>query len=159
MNRKNARPLKILAVDDEADMEPPNDQRMRPRIRSGKYRFLLAGDSVKALESFSDIPSIGTIATDINTPNMDGLGLLARPSLIDPDIESVVISAYGDMRTAVNRGAFNFIVKPLDFVDSDIVIIGRTQAYMAWRRQALQSEKKMRKARAEEHVQAAGEPF
>lgn len=142
MDREGNGPFQLPVVDDEADIESPNDQRMRPRIRSGKYRFLLAGDGVKALESLSDIPSIGTIATDINTPNMDGLGLLARPSLIDPDIEAVVISACGDkrnIRTAVNRGAFDFIVKPFDFGDSDIAIIGRIQAYPAWRRQALQS--------------------
>ena len=133
MDRETNGPFHILVVDDEADIEPLINQRMRSRIRSGKYRFSFASDGVKALEILSRNPSIDMILTDINMPNMDGLSLLGRVPQINPNIRSVVISAYSDMRnirTAMNRGAFDFIVKPFDFEDLEIVI-KRTQAHIA----------------------------
>ena len=144
MNREENGLFQILVVDDEADIEPLINQRMRPRIRSGKYRFFFASDGVKALEILSENPSIDMIITDINMPNMDGLSLLGRVSVINPNIKSVVISAYSDMRnirTAMNRGAFDFIVKPFDFDDLEVVI-KRTQAHIAVRKQALESLEK-----------------
>ncbi len=133
MDRETNGPFHILVVDDEADIEPLINQRMRSRIRSGKYRFSFASDGVKALEILSRNPSIDMILTDINMPNMDGLSLLGRVPLINPNIRSVVISAYSDMRnirTAMNRGAFDFIIKPFNFEDLEIVI-KRTQAHIA----------------------------
>ena len=141
MDREGNRPFHILVVDDEADIEPLINQRMRPRIRSGKYQFFFASDGIKALEILSENPSIDMIITDINMPNMDGLSLLGRVSVINPNIKSVVISAYSDMRnirTTMNRGAFDFIVKPFDFDDLEIVI-KHTQAHIAVRKQALKS--------------------
>ena len=144
MDRETNGPFHILVVDDEADIEPLINQRMRSRIRSGKYRFSFASDGVKALEILSRNPSIDMILTDINMPNMDGLSLLGRVPQINPNIRSVVISAYSDMRnirTAMNRGAFDFIIKPFDFEDLEIVI-KRTQAHIAWWKQALESREK-----------------
>ena len=60
------------------------------------------------------------VLSDINMPQMDGLTLLEQIPKIDPNMRAVIISAYGDMqniRTAMNRGAFDFVTKPLDFKD------------------------------------------
>ena len=144
MNREENGPFQILVVDDEADIEPLINQRMRPRIRSGKYQFFFASDGIKALEILSENPSIEMIITDINMPNMDGLNLRGRVSLISPNTKSMVISDYGDMRnfrTARNRGAFDFIVKPFEFEDLEVVI-KRTQAHIAARKQALEALEK-----------------
>ena len=135
----------ILVVDDEPDLEPLIKQRMRPHIRSGKYRFLFAGDGNEAVDVLSEDDSVDMVVTDINMPGMDGLTLLGRVAAINPDIKSIVVSAYGDMgniRTAMNRGAFDFVTKPLDFKDFEVTI-ERTQAHIAQWKEALQSRDRL----------------
>ena len=135
----------ILVVDDEPDLEPLIKQRMRPHIRSGQYSFLFAGDGNEAVDILSKDGRIDMVVTDINMPGMDGLTLLSRISAIDPDIKSIVVSAYGDMgniRTAMNRGAFDFVTKPLDFRDFEVTI-ERTQAHIAQWKEALQSRDRL----------------
>ena len=135
----------ILVVDDEPDLEPLIKQRMRPHIRSGKYRFLFAGDGNEAVNVLSEDDSVDMVVTDINMPGMDGLTLLGRVAAINPDIKSIVVSAYGDMgniRTAMNRGAFDFVTKPLDFKDFEVTI-ERTQAHIAQWKEALQSRDRL----------------
>ena len=66
---------------------------------------------------------IDMILSDINMPKMDGLALLQQIPKVDPNLRCVIISAYGDMkniRTAMNRGAFDFVTKPVDFEDLEI---------------------------------------
>jgi signal transduction histidine kinase len=58
-------------------------------------------------------------------PKMDGLTLLQKLQQIEGDLSAIIVSAYGDManiRTAMNRGAFDFLIKPLDFVDFETTI-------------------------------------
>ena len=91
-------------------------QRMRRDIRAGNYRFVFAGDGVEALERLNEDDEIDMVLSDINMPRMDGLALLQQIPNVDPDIRAVIISAYGDMqniRTAMNRGAFDFVTKPI----------------------------------------------
>ena len=111
---------KILVVDDEPDLEPLMLQRLRRSIRDGLYEFVFAHNGVEALEKLSDDPAIDMVLSDINMPQMDGLTLLEQVAELNPNIRSVIISAYGDMkniRTAMNRGAFDFVTKPIDFED------------------------------------------
>ena len=120
-----ARPFHILFVDDEPDLEPLIRQRMRRHVRSGKYAFRFAEDGEEALDRLSGGEAFDLVVTDINMPAMDGLALLARVSQEYPDLRAVVVSAYGDManlRTAMNRGAFDFLTKPVDFEDFEIMI-------------------------------------
>ena len=134
-------PYKILVVDDEPDLQPLMLQRMRRSIRAGKYTFVFAGNGVEALERLREQEDIDMVVSDINMPQMDGLTLLDQIAQLDPNIRSVIISAYGDMkniRTAMNRGAFDFITKPVDFEDLRITI-DRTLEHMARWREALAS--------------------
>ena len=136
---------KILVVDDEPDLEPLILQRMRRNIRSGRYSFVFAGNGVEALEQLTKDPDIDMVVSDINMPQMDGLTLLEQIPKVDPNVRSVIISAYGDMRnirTAMNRGAFDFVTKPLDFEDLQITI-DRTLQHMAEWKEALQSRDKL----------------
>ena len=139
------RPCKILVVDDEPDLEPLMLQRMRRAIRSGRYTFVFARNGVEALERLSEEQDIDMVLSDINMPQMDGLTLLQQIPKVDPNIRSVIISAYGDMkniRTAMNRGAFDFVTKPLDFKDLRITIDRTVQHMMEWR-EALASRDKL----------------
>jgi sigma-B regulation protein RsbU (phosphoserine phosphatase) len=139
------RPYKILVVDDEEDIQPLFLQRMRRDIRAGRYEFVFAGTGVEALERLNADPTIDMVVTDINMPEMDGLTLLDQIPSVDPNIRSIIISAYGDMkniRTAMNRGAFDFVTKPLDFVDLQVTI-DRTLRHMVEWRDALSSRDKL----------------
>ncbi len=135
------RPYKILVVDDEPDLEPLMLQRMRRNIRNGLYEFVFAHNGVEALECLSQDPEIDMVLSDINMPQMDGLTLLDQIPSVNSEIKSVIISAYGDMkniRTAMNRGAFDFVTKPVDFEDLQITI-ERTLRHLAEWRDALSS--------------------
>ena len=136
---------KILVVDDEPDLEPLVLQRMRPQIRSGKYSFVFAQNGVQALERLIEYPDIDLVLSDINMPKMDGLTLLEQVSNAHPNIRCVIISAYGDMkniRTAMNRGAFDFVTKPLDFEDIQVTIERALRHLDEWRH-ALSSRDKL----------------
>ncbi|MCY3784793.1 MAG: SpoIIE family protein phosphatase [Chloroflexi bacterium] len=130
------RPCKILVVDDEPDLEPLVLQRMRRSIRRGKYEFVFAHNGVEALERLNEDDEIDMVLSDINMPQMDGLTLLDQIPKVNPNIRSVIISAYGDMkniRTAMNRGAFDFVTKPVDFNDLQVTIDRTLQHMNEWR--------------------------
>ena len=136
---------RILVVDDEPDLEPLMLQRMRREIRSGRYKFVFAQNGVEALEKLRQENDIDMVLSDINMPQMDGLTLLEQIPKVDPNIRSVIISAYGDMkniRMAMNRGAFDFVTKPVDFEDLRVTI-DRTLRNMAEWREALQSRDRL----------------
>ena len=127
---------KILMVDDEPDLEPLVLQRMRRKIQSGDYSFVFAHNGVDALDMLQEDQDIDIVISDINMPHMDGLTLLEQIPKVDPSIRAVILSAYGDMRnirTAMRRGAFDFITKPIDFNDLQETI-ERTRHHLdAWR--------------------------
>ncbi|MCY4416841.1 MAG: SpoIIE family protein phosphatase [Chloroflexi bacterium] len=127
---------RILVVDDEPDLEPLVLQRMRRSIRSGQYQFVFAQNGVEALQKLGQDADIDMVLSDINMPQMDGLSLLERIPDVAPDTRSVIISAYGDMkniRAAMNRGAFDFVTKPLDFDDLRVTIERTLNNLAAWR--------------------------
>jgi len=116
---------KILVVDDEADLELLIKQKFRRQIREQKYEFVFAENGEEALVMLDANPDIDMVLSDINMPKMDGLTLLIRLGEVSPLIKSVIVSAYGDMdniRTAMNRGAFDFLTKPIDFKDLEVTM-------------------------------------
>jgi len=117
---------KIMVVDDEVDLEPLIRQKFRRQIRNDEYDFVFAHNGLEALSKLIEYPNIGLILSDINMPEMDGLTLLLKlKELKNPALKTVVVSAYGDMdniRTAMNRGAFDFLTKPINFEDLEITI-------------------------------------
>ena len=118
---------------------------MRREIRAGRYSFEFAANGVEALEVLRREPDIDVMLSDINMPQMDGLALLDQISKADLDIRSVIVSAYGDMkniRTAMNRGAFDFVTKPIDFNDLRVTIDRALANVMVWR-EALASRDKL----------------
>ena len=138
-------PYKILVVDDEPDLEPLMLQRMRRDIRKGQYEFVFAHDGNEALDCLAEHEDVDMILSDINMPGMDGLTLLEQVPKVDPEIRAVMVSAYGDMkniRTAMNRGAFDFVTKPIDFEDLRVTI-DRTLRHMAEWRDALATRDKL----------------
>jgi signal transduction histidine kinase len=116
---------RILVVDDEPDLEELIQQKFRHQIRDGSVGFLCARDGVEALTVLEANHDVNLVVTDINMPRMDGLTLLQKLQEGEGDLSTIIVSAYGDManiRTAMNRGAFDFLVKPIDFLDFETTI-------------------------------------
>ena len=129
-------PHQILIVDDEPDLEPLILRRMRRKIRSGTYSFHFARNGVEALELLKENQDIDIVISDINMPEMDGLTLLDQIRKVDPNIRAIIVSAYGDMkniRTAMRRGAVDFITKPVDFDDFEETIERTVIQLREWR--------------------------
>mgnify|MGYP006282011169 CR=1 FL=1 len=116
---------KILVVDDEPDLEVLIKQKFRKKIRENQYEFLFARHGKQALEVLSEHQDVDILLCDINMPVMDGLTLLAEINESHQLLKSVIVSAYGDMeniRTAMNRGAFDFVTKPVNFTDLELTM-------------------------------------
>ena len=116
---------KILVVDDEMDLEMLIKQKFRQKIREHQYEFVFAMNGKLALEELEKHHDVDILLCDINMPEMDGLTLLSRLNEQKSLLKSVIVSAYGDMeniRTAMNRGAFDFITKPVNFEDLELTM-------------------------------------
>jgi phosphoserine phosphatase RsbU/P len=118
-------PFKVLIVDDEPDLEVLIRQRFRRQIRDGEFEFIFAHNGQEALNKLQDDPALDIVMSDINMPVMDGLTLLSRLSDVNRILKTVIVSAYGDLqniRTAMNRGAYDFLIKPIDFQDFEVTL-------------------------------------
>ena len=119
-------PAKPLFVDDEPDVESLMKMKFRRQIRDNQFDLVFARSGAEALIKLTENPDVCLVLSDINMPEMDGLTLLQRIiELKNPLLKTVVVSAYGDMgniRTAMNRGAFDFVTKPIDFTDLETTI-------------------------------------
>ena len=138
-------PTRLLVVDDEEDLELLIRQRFRRLIRQGEIDFVFAHNGKEALEKLAEHPEIRLVLSDINMPVMDGLTLLSQLEDICPEIRAVIVSAYGDMeniRTAMNRGAFDFVTKPIDFNDLEITI-RKTLKHIETMQNALESRDRL----------------
>ena len=113
--------VKILSVDDELDLEVLLTQYFRRQIRKGEYEFAFAHNGLEALQKLLETPDFDIILSDINMPEMDGLTLLAKVNeLKNPAMKCIMDNAFGDMdniRSAMNKGAFDFATKPIDLDD------------------------------------------
>ncbi len=129
--------LHILCVDDELELELLMQQRFRKKIRAGEWKFVFALDGIDALQKLEGHPEIGVILTDLNMPRMDGLSLLEKLAELDRPLRTVVVSAYGDMekiRTVMNRGAFDFVTKPVEFKDLETTTLKAANDLAEYRR-------------------------
>ena len=143
-------PTKILVVDDESDLQELVKRRFRREIHQGEFSFAFAEDGVEGLEIVKSDPDIDLVLTDINMPRMDGLALLEHLTDFEERLKTIVISAYGDMdniRAAMNRGAFDFVTKPIDFVDL-LVTIKKSLDQLSLLKEAIQRRVEAERARA-----------
>ncbi|TAF32284.1 MAG: response regulator [Cytophagales bacterium] len=110
----------LLVVDDEPDVQLLMKQKFRRQIREEDYRFIFASNGVEALEMLKNHSDIDVVLCDVNMPQMDGITLLTKTREVNTTIQTIIVSAYGDMRNirrAMNHGAFDFVTKPINFND------------------------------------------
>nr|WP_322622897.1 response regulator [uncultured Flavobacterium sp.] len=113
--------MKILVVDDEADVQPLFLQRFRKEIKNHEIEFDFALSGEDALEYLHEKHNeVVLILSDINMPGMSGIELLSRirnEYKIPPPLV-MMVTAYGDEQNyqqAMQHGANDFLTKPLDF--------------------------------------------
>ncbi|RXH37549.1 MULTISPECIES: adenylate/guanylate cyclase domain-containing protein [Bradyrhizobium] len=140
----------ILFVDDEPDLEALVLQKFRRQIRDGEVTLMFARDGLEALASLEQNPQVDMVVSDINMPRMDGLSLLAKLQEAEDKKSTIIVSAYGDMsniRTAMNRGAFDFLTKPIDFADLEATI-GKTIRHIEMLREVRRRQMEAERAHA-----------
>ena len=151
---------KILFVDDEPDLESLISQKFRKKIRAEEYQVFFAYNGVEALAKLQEQPDIDIVLTDINMPVMDGIVLLGKLNQIASLVKTIVISAYGDLgniRKAMNAGAFDFLTKPINFQDLEITInktLSHVQQLKENERSRQEREEQLRQSEAREREKA-----
>ena len=110
----------ILIVDDD----PLILKTLSTHFSKSGYEVLTADDGREGLQRYSEsMPDL--VILDIRLPDVDGLEALKRIRDIDPKALVVIITAFDDMKTtveAIKSGAFEYLVKPLDFLELDLTI-------------------------------------
>ncbi len=104
----------ILIVDDEL-----NTREALGRFLKRKYNILLAEGGATALGLLAAQP-VDLVLSDIRMPGMDGLELLANIRQKFPSVAVILLTAYGDVETAVEamrNGAVDYLSKPVHFDD------------------------------------------
>ncbi|RRB04703.1 response regulator [Larkinella rosea] len=116
---------KLLVVDDEIELVNLFQQRFHPSILKGTYEFIFAPNNQQALHILNEQSDIDLLLIGLPTSGKEGLALLDQLPHINPILRAVVLTAWGDattIRTAMNRGALDFITKPIDFQDFETTI-------------------------------------
>ncbi|MBL8018273.1 MAG: response regulator [Leptospirales bacterium] len=125
MSNQPIKPVAILVVDDEMDVGQMFLQRYQKHVDEGTYVFQFASNGLEALTQIKENPEIGVVLLDLRMPELDGFGFLDRAKDFKNSMKTIIMTAYGDsmkIRGAMNRGAFDFLTKPLDFGDLDATL-------------------------------------
>ncbi len=130
--------IKLLFIDDDKEFHPLFKHSFTNKMPEGKYELLMIDSALAALELIKSIPDFDIILCDVNMPQMDGLTFLSEVKKIDPIIKVIMISASQDIssiRKAMNKDAFDFIIKPIDFEDLEATLT-KTYDYILNQREA-----------------------
>ena len=140
----------ILVVDDEPDLEALVLQKFRRQIRDGAVQFVFAHDGIEAL-AVDRAESARRHGGVRHQHAADGRPVAAAKLQEAEDKKStIIVSAYGDMsniRTAMNRGAFDFLTKPIDFGDLEMTI-DKTIRHVEMMREARRRQPEAERAHA-----------
>lgn len=110
-------PIKVLIADDELLFKRVVSQFFKQQIKEGKYEFHYATSGKEALEQITSGLKIDIVLVDIRMPEMDGLALIEKLNDKGIPVKTIIVSAYPDLdniKKAMNEGAFDFLVKPLN---------------------------------------------
>jgi len=103
---------RILVIDDERSIR----NALKEILEYEKYEIDLAEDGQEGLDLLQK-NEYDLILSDIKMPKMDGIDLLHKVKSENPDQSFILITGHGDVETAVmaiQKGAYDFIQKPLD---------------------------------------------
>jgi len=117
--------MRLLLVDDEVEFTLALAERLQLR----KYDVRTAGSALEALALIKEqLPDV--IILDLKIPGMDGIETLKTIKKIDPEIEVIMLTGHGDVKSVeegIKSGAFEYIMKPVD-IEELIVKINKALA-------------------------------
>ena len=102
----------VLIVDDEPNLR----KILSAQLTRDGYDVLTAEDGEQGLALLGE-HHIDLVITDLKMPKVDGMTLLKRALVEEPELPVVLITAHGSIDTAVEAlksGAFDFVTKPFD---------------------------------------------
>ncbi|MQY61627.1 response regulator [bacterium] len=110
----------VLVIDDD----PLIRKTLSSYLSKKGFEALVAEDGEEGLQKYEErIPDL--VILDIRLPDVDGLEVLGRIREKNPNASIIIMTAYDDMKTtieAIKSGAFEYLVKPLDYVELDLTI-------------------------------------
>ncbi|WP_437303724.1 sigma-54-dependent transcriptional regulator [Sorangium sp. So ce388] len=146
MNAEKRQGSRVLVVDDEASARSG----LEKLLRQEGYAVDAAGDGVEALEVAAERPP-DVVVTDLKMPKMDGVALLGKLREQDPTLPVLVVTAFGDVSSAVQAmraGAEDYLTKPVDF-DALLLSIERALERSALRVEAENLRRQLREREGE----------
>jgi two-component system response regulator HydG len=105
-------PIQVLVVDNDG----AHAEAMADSLRSVGFACTVAGGGREAA-SLLETGTFEIVITDLKMPDVGGLEVLATVKELQPDAEVVLVTGHGTIESAVEamqRGAFNYLLKPLD---------------------------------------------
>jgi len=110
----------ILIIDDD----PLIRKTLSSHLLKGDYDIVAAEDGEEGLQQYEEcVPDL--VILDIRLPDMDGLEVLSKIKEKNKNANIIIMTAYDDMKTtveAIKLGAFEYLVKPLDYVELDLTV-------------------------------------
>ncbi|WP_437686362.1 sigma-54-dependent transcriptional regulator [Sorangium sp. So ce176] len=146
MNAEKRQSAKVLVVDDEASARSG----LEKLLRQEGYAVDAAADGAEALEVAAERPP-DVVVTDLKMPKMDGMALLGKLREQDPSLPVIVVTAFGDVTSAVQAmraGAEDYLTKPVDF-DALLLSIERALERSALRVEAENLRRQLREREGE----------
>jgi len=111
---------RVLAVDDEPHMR----RLLEITLRQAGYQALVAANGLEALEILKN-QGADIVVSDLHMPAMDGIGLLTSMRELELDIPVIIVTAQGEIDTAVQAmklGASDYILRPFDLETLEMAI-------------------------------------
>jgi two-component system response regulator HydG len=116
----NDEPIRVLVIDDEK----PHAEVVAESLERVGYQCVVATSGAAGARHIEN-GEFDVVLTDLRMEDMDGLAILRKAKQELPDCEVVVITGYGDVRTAVEaikQGAVNYLTKPVDLVELRAIV-------------------------------------
>jgi DNA-binding NtrC family response regulator len=146
--------MKLMIVDDE--------KRLREFIRifceGAGYEIVAAATPSEALARFAR-ENVDVAVVDVMMPEMDGITLMKKMRDIDPDLETIIITAHGSIETAVaamREGAADFIAKPFGSQELQAAL-ERTRRFRQLHLQLKHAENELKRVAARDEQAFIGE--
>jgi DNA-binding NtrC family response regulator len=128
----------VLLVDDT-----PANQRVLGRVFGAEGFVVHAAESGEAALAALDRANPDLVVLDLHMPGLDGIQVLEQAKAVDPHLPVVMVTAYGDLPSAVQAirlGAYDYLTKPFDN-DEILFTVGRALEKKALEREQLRSAK------------------
>ncbi|MFQ5750674.1 MAG: sigma-54-dependent transcriptional regulator [bacterium] len=134
----------ILVIDDES----MQIKALSGFLKKQNYRTEETTSAVEGIQKVKNLP-IDLVLTDYKMPEKTGLDVLREVKAINPEVDVVVMTAYGSIESAkeaMKDGAIDYLTKPIDLVQLELVIKKAQE-----RKQLISENRQLREQLAEKY--------